>query len=91
MQKIDSSFALKLAEQYQVNKRTIEDLETANKELLAMLVAEVGEVDSEIGPYTLKKQRRVGSVSYSSIVKEKLPELDLGPYRGQPTEFWRLY
>ena len=31
---------------------------------------------------------RKGSVPYAKVLKEHLPDLDLEPYRGEPTTSW---
>lgn len=46
--------------------------------------------DAEILGRKWTKVQRAGSVSYAKVVKEHLPKLDLEPYRGKPTEFWKL-
>jgi hypothetical protein len=34
--------------------------------------------------------KKDGAVSYSKAIKALLPDADLEPYRGKPTEYWML-
>jgi putative phage-type endonuclease len=56
----------------------------------AALIQFVGE-DTEkavIGSLKLSKVKKEGSISYSKVVKELLPEQDLEPYRGKESQYW---
>jgi hypothetical protein len=33
---------------------------------------------------------RKGSVAYAKVVKDHLKDLDLNPYTGKPSEYWKL-
>jgi hypothetical protein len=45
-----------------------------------------GLTHAQVGEHVVRLSTRAGSVSYATVVKEHLPDLDLEPYRGQPTE-----
>jgi hypothetical protein len=49
-----------------------------------------GERNAVFGGRKLTLTKRVGAVSYATVVKKLLPDADLEPYRGKPTEFWGL-
>jgi putative phage-type endonuclease len=70
-----------------------EQLELANerkKEVLKDIIDLAGEVDAEICGRKLTKVARKGSISYAKAVKDNLPDLDLTPYQGKDSEFWKL-
>lgn len=72
---------------------TIEALklyEERKKELLDKLVEIAGNKDAAFGTRKLTHIKKDGAVSYSKVVKEHLPDLDLEPYRGKPVEYWTL-
>lgn len=52
------------------------------------LCAKYGECD--VAGVSIRKVVKAGSVSYSKVVKDHLPELDLEPYRGAASEFWKV-
>lgn len=66
------------------------EAEEGEKRALAALVELVGEKDSDIDGRKLTLVERKGSVSYSRVVKEHLSDLDLEPYRGKASFYWRL-
>jgi len=49
-----------------------------------------GEKNAEICGKKLTLVDRVGSVSYAKLVKEKMPDVDLEPYRGKGSQHWRF-
>lgn len=60
------------------------------KEALAELVNLCGSVDTLVCGHKLTKVEREGAVSYAKVVKEHCPDVDLEPYRGKPTSYWKL-
>lgn len=69
----------------------LDNLEERKKDLLAELVAASGEKNALLGgSRKLTKTERKGSIGYAAIVKSKLPDLDLEPYRGKSSTFWQL-
>lgn len=60
------------------------------KQILAELEQASGGRDAEVCGRLFTRVVRKGSVSYSKVVKEHLPDLDLEPFRGKDSEYWRL-
>lgn len=82
--------AARLVEEYFANKIKAEQLEDLNKEIL-IEITRLSEGDPAlIGTRKLTYVNRKGSVSYSSIVKQLLPNLDLEPYRGKGNGHYQL-
>lgn len=50
--------------------------------------AKQGNASRKFGTVNVIKQERSGTVSYASIVKDHLPDLDLSPYTGEPSTVW---
>ena len=86
----ESTRAKDLAELYFENKLRIEALTEQNKEILETLVKLSEGQPAKIGTRKLTHTVRAGSVSYATIVKEHMPRFNLEPYRGAPTNFWKL-
>lgn len=87
---IDTPAAHKAIAEWDELKEQIELLEERKKDLLAELVALAGGRDAVIAGRKLTKVEKAGAVSYSKVVKEKLPDLDLKPWTGKPTEYWKV-
>jgi putative phage-type endonuclease len=64
--------------------------EERKKELLAKLVEIAGNRSASFGTRKLTFVQKAGSVGYATIVKERLPDVDVEPYRGKPSEYWML-
>lgn len=86
----ESARAKDLTELYFENKMRIDSLTDQNKEILETLTTLSGGQPAKIGTRKLTITERKGSVSYASIVKDHMPKLNLEPYRGAPTKFWKL-
>lgn len=86
----ESTRAKDLTELYFENKLRIDSLTEQNKEILETLVSLADGQPAKIGTRKLTHTVRAGSVSYATIVKEHMPRLNLEPYRGTPTKFWKL-
>ena len=79
-----------LVDLYFENKLRIAAQEQQNKDILAELERITGGEPAQIGTRKFTHTVRAGSVSYATIVKEHLPEVDLDKYRGEPSKFWKL-
>ena len=79
-----------LVDLYFENKLRIAAQEQQNKDILAELERITGGEPAQIGTRKLTKVSRKGAVSYATVVKEHLPELDLEPYRSADSEYWKL-
>jgi hypothetical protein len=71
-------------------KAQIASLEELAKATLQEIIDGCDNKDSEIAGHKLTKVVKKGSVSYAKAVKELLPDADLTPYMGKPTEYWLL-
>lgn len=87
---IDTPDAAKMVAEYDDLAEAIERATERKKELLAQMAALAGERNAVFGGRRLTLTKRVGAVSYATVVKKLLPDADLEPYRGKPTEFWGL-
>jgi uncharacterized protein YpbB len=82
--------AKQLADIYKEKKWKMQQLEEETKTLLANIVELAEEREVVLGTNKLVKTTRKGSVSYSKVVKDLLPDVDLTPYTGNPTTFWSI-
>jgi putative phage-type endonuclease len=82
--------AHKLTEEYDQLGEAIDRATDRRKEILAELVAMARNQDADIFGRKLTRVERAGSVGYAKVVKDHLPDLDLSPYTGKPTQYWRL-
>lgn len=87
---VDTPAAHKAIEEWDSLKEQIELAQERQKDLLAQIVAMSKDRDALIAGRKLTKVDRAGSVSYAKVVKEKLPDLDLTPWTGKPSEYWKL-
>jgi putative phage-type endonuclease len=87
---IDTKAAAELLEDYDNLTAQIAAMEKMKAETLADLVELAGGEDAEIHGRKLTLVKKAGAVSYSKAIKELLPDADLEPYRGKPSEYWRL-
>lgn len=46
--------------------------------------------NAEICGRKLTKVEKKGSVSYAKVVKDHCPKVDLSPYTGAPSTYWKL-
>lgn len=79
-----------LIEEYDNVCAAIDEATARKKEILATLVESAKNKNAVICGRKLTKVERKGTVGYAKIVKEKLPELDLEPYTGKATSYWKL-
>lgn len=87
---INTLASSELIEEYDRLAAQIDEATARKKEILAQLVETAKSKNAIVCGRKLTKVERKGSVGYAKIVKEKLPELDLEPYTGKPTSYWRL-
>ena len=87
---INSMAAHKLVEEYQELTDAIDRAQERKKDILSTFVKMSGERDADICGHKLTKVVREGSVSYAKALKKYAPDADLEPFRGKPSEFWRL-
>lgn len=87
---VDTPQAHKMIREWDELKEQIELAQERQKDLLAEIVALGKDQDALIAGRKLTKVERAGSVSYAKVVKDHCKDVDLEPYRGKPSEFWRL-
>lgn len=87
---IETLAARSLLDEYDRLSAQIGDASSRKKEVLAELVQIAKERNAVICGRKLTKVERSGTVAYAKIVAEKLPELDVEPWRGKASEYWRL-
>lgn len=85
---INTFHAQKLVQEWDELKTTIEDAEARKKEVLAELVQLSKERNAIIHGRKLTQVERKGNVQYAKI--PELKGIDLEPYRGKSSQFWRL-
>jgi len=85
---IDTPEAARMIREYVELTEAIERATERRKDLLSEMVALAGERNADFGGRKLTKTEKAGAVSYASVVKAKLPGLDLEPWRGKPSSFW---
>lgn len=78
-----------LAEIDALRQRQKDDAER-EKALMQELVSMAGDKNALVHGRKLTLVKRQGSISYSKVVKEHLPDLDLENYRGKESSSWRL-
>ena len=86
----DTAEAHRMVREWDEIKEQIELLEERKKDLLTSMVEGAKGKDAVFAGRKLTKVIRAGSVSYAKVVKEHLPGLDLEPYRGNSSEYWKL-
>ena len=82
--------ATSLTEEYFNNKLKAEQLTELNKEILIEITRLSEGEPAVIGNRKLTFISRKGAVSYASVVKQLLPEVNLEPYRGPETNYYQL-
>jgi putative phage-type endonuclease len=82
--------ARQLVAEHDDNNAAIKKLEERQKEILDNLVVMAGGKDASFDGRKLTKVERAGSIAYAKLVKDKLPNIDVEPYRGKSSEYWRL-
>jgi putative phage-type endonuclease len=87
---VNTPLSRKLLDEYMELGETIDHATARRKEVLEQLVELSGSVDALVHGHKLTRVERQGSVAYAKVVKEKLPELDLEPWRGNGSVSWRL-
>lgn len=87
---IDTPEAARMIEEYDQLTEAIERATERKKDLLASMVEKAGGKNAMFGGRKLTLVEKAGSVAYAKIVKEKLPGLDTSPWRGKPSEYWRV-
>jgi putative phage-type endonuclease len=78
----------KLAIEYLELKKASDEANDALKNVKEALIKRANGVKRKFGNVSVYTVERKGSISYSKIVKEHLPDLDTSPYMGKPSTSW---
>jgi hypothetical protein len=81
---------LQFIAEYDDTVQEIKKLTERKAELLEKIVEATGGQDTDIGGRKLTLVKKAGAISYAAAIKDLLPNADLGPYRGKPTQYWVL-
>lgn len=87
---IDTPEALRLLSEYDDLAEAIEQATERKKEILTTLTELAKETNAIICGRNLTKVEKEGAVSYTKVVKDHLPDIDLNPYSGKPSSYWLL-
>lgn len=88
LKEVNTLGAKSLLDEYDQISATIDDAAARKKEIMAELIALSKERNAVIHGRKLTKVDRKGSVQYAKI--PELKGLDLDPYRGKSSEYWKL-
>jgi hypothetical protein len=87
---IDTPEAHRMLAEWDELREQIANAQERQRELLDAIVSLGGGRDAEIAGRKVTLVEREGAVSYAQVVKAKLPDLDLSPWRGKPSRYWRV-
>ncbi len=87
---IDTPEAHNLLTEYDELAEAVDNAKERQKEILERLVELAKGRNAEIDGRKLTQVERKGNVQYAKVMKEHLPKLDLEPYRGKGSTFWKL-
>jgi putative phage-type endonuclease len=87
---VESPEARKLVDEIADLDDQIAFAQQRRKYAMDALIELCGSVDALVCGHKLTRVDRVGTVAYAKIVKDKLPELDVEPWRGKGSVSWRL-
>jgi putative phage-type endonuclease len=87
---IETASVAKLLREYDEVCDQLDFATTRKKEIIDELALVADGRDSLMCGRPFTKVEREGAVSYAQVVKKHCPDVDLEPYRGKPTSYWRL-
>lgn len=87
---IDTPEAQKALREWDEIAEQLELLNERKADLLADITAMAKGKDALIAGRKVTLVSKAGSVSYAKVVKEKLKGLDLTPWTGKPSEYWKI-
>lgn len=90
LKEVNNQRVRQLVEEYHDLSEVIDVASERRKEVLQTLVSASGERDALVCGHKLTKVKRQGSISYAKVLKDHAPDVDLDPYRGKSSEFWKL-
>ena len=87
---IDTPEASRLIAEYDELSDAIDNAAQRKKDIVGRLVEMSGGEDSKIAGRNLTLVKRKGAVSYAKAIASLLPDADLEPWRGKPSESWQV-
>jgi len=87
---IDTPAAHKAMAEWDDIAEQMERLAERKKDLLAEITDMAGGKNALVAGRKVSLVERAGAVSYAKVVKEHLPKLDLEPYRGKASAYWKV-
>lgn len=87
---IDTPEAHKMMAEWDDIAEQMERLTERKRDLLDAITDMAGGRDAEFAGRKVTQVERAGSVSYAQVVKAKLPGLDLSPWTGKPSRYWKV-
>lgn len=87
---IDTPEAHKMAAEWDELREQIANAQERQRDLLDSIVSMAGGKDALFAGRKLTLVEREGAVSYAAVVKKHCAGIDLDPFRGKASRFWRL-
>ena len=87
---IDTPESARLITEYDELRDAIDNAEALKKDIVARLVEMSDGRDALVSGRNLTLVKRAGSVAYAKALKDLLPDADLEPYRGKPSQSWQV-
>lgn len=87
---VDTPDMAKKLREYDELSEAIDNATERRKELLGEIVERVGNVNALVCGRKLTLVKKEGAISYATAIKKLLPDADLEPYRGKPSQHWKL-
>lgn len=80
----------RVAHEYELALKAHESAKDKLDECKQALIDFAGEEGGHVGQFKVSKVIGKGSVNYSKIIKEKLPDFDVEPYRGKDSIYFKV-
>ena len=87
---IDTPEAAKMMAEWDEIAEQFELLAQRKIDLLDAITSLANSKDAVIAGRKVTRVQREGAVSYARVVKDHCPKVDLEPYRGKPSSYWKV-
>lgn len=87
---IDTMEAHRLIQEYDDLTEAMERAKARRDEVQAAIVALTGERNAVVAGRNVTLIEKAGAVSYAKAIKAYAPDADLEPFRGEPSNHWRV-
>lgn len=78
------------ADEYRIAKEEMEAAKEKMERAKAQLIELAGGKKANIGGLSVFETVKKGAISYSKVVKDNCPDVDLEPYRGKESRYWTV-